>query len=103
MPDFRSKVGKAFVIADVFASSGEDFQLSKVNLEPNTSANTLIDVAGVKIGDALDIHPPFDTKGLMYQATPVGDDSARIVLFNPTAKAISIPQGTWGVTIKRKV
>ena len=62
-----------------------------------------IAVTGVALGDAIDLYPPYDTDGIMYQASPSDVDEIKITLFNGNSGTLDLASGTWGVVVRRRV
>lgn len=61
-----------------------------------------ITVTGVALGDAIELYPPYDTQGVIYQASPSAADTIKISLINTNSGTIDLASGTWGVVVKRR-
>lgn len=95
--------GKGIVTADGFRTAGTDITFSPPSLAAGAFAvSSAIPVAGVAMGDAIDLHPPYDTKGVIYQASPSSAGSIKISLLNTNTATVDLAPGTWGVVVKRR-
>lgn len=105
--DFRGTAGeegKGFVTADGFGATIQKITFNPPSLATGVFAtSSAIDVAGVKLGDAIDLYPPYGTQGVIYQASVSAADKIVINLFNASAGTVDLAEGTWGVSIKRGV
>lgn len=114
--DFRGTAGNAglgIVRADGFqTSSGVTSPRTVINttitFNPpslNTGAYAEADIAvtGVLLGDSIDLYPPYDTQGIMYQASPQAADNITIALTSCNVGTVDLASGTWGVVVKRRV
>lgn len=112
--DFRSTVGgDGAVLADSFqTASGVDnpdiVVSTTVTFDPpslTTGAFALssgITVTGAALGDAVDLYPPYDTDGVIYQGNVSAADTIKISLFNANSGTKDLASGTWGVVVKRR-
>lgn len=97
-------VGKGFVTADGYIATTTKVTFAPPSLATGAFAtSTAIAVPGVKLGDAIDLYPPYATQGVIYQASPSSDGNIVINLFNASAGTVALASGTWGVSIKRGV
>ena len=62
-----------------------------------------ITVTGAALGDAVDLYPPYDTDGVIYQASVSAADTIKISLINTNSGTKDLASGTWGVVVKRRV
>lgn len=60
-----------------------------------------ITVTGVLLGDRVELFPPYDTQGIMYQATPQAADKITINLTSCAAGTVDLASGTWRVQVIR--
>lgn len=60
-----------------------------------------ITVTGAALGDRVELFPPYDTQGILFQGFVSAPDTIKISLFNPTAGAIDLGEGTWTVQVIR--
>jgi hypothetical protein len=111
--DFRSNKGKGVVIADGFqTSSGVSEPRTVINttitfnppsLTTGAFAEADIAVTGVALGDSIELYPPYDMQGIMYQAAPQAADNITIALTSCSTSTVDLASGTWGVVVKRRV
>ncbi|MNW58714.1 hypothetical protein D3C74_365940 [compost metagenome] len=66
------------------------------------AVSTAITVAGVALGDAIELYPPYDTEGVIYQASPSAANAIKISLINTNSATKDLTSGTWGVVVKRR-
>lgn len=105
--DYRGTAGeegKGFVTADGFVTTTASITFNPPSLATLTgAASSAIDVDGVKLGDAIDLYPPYDMQGVMYQGAVSDDGKIKISLFNVTGSTVDLAEGSWGVSVKRGV
>jgi hypothetical protein len=65
--------------------------------------SSAIPVTGVALGDSVELYPPYDTQGIIYQGSPSSAGNIKISLFNASAGTVDLASGTWGVVVKRRV
>jgi len=106
--DFRGTAGsKGNVIADGFNISPGG--VTAVTFAPPSLAtgvfatSSAIPVAGVAVGDAIDLYPPYATQGVIYQASPSTAGNIVISLFNATAGTVALASGSWKVVVRKLV
>lgn len=58
-----------------------------------------ITVTGAKLGDFVDVAPPYNLQGLVCSAYVSGPDTVMISLVNPNGNEVILPSGTWKVRI----
>jgi hypothetical protein len=114
MPDYSNSGGTGVVQADIF-KGGSGVAIPKVILsgtitfDPPSLAtgvfaiSSAIPVAGVALGDIIELYPPYDTQGIIYQGSPSSAGNIKISLFNASAGTVDLASGTWGVVVKRRV
>lgn len=115
--DFRGTAGnegQGIVIADGFqtgdgtASFPSIVASTTVTFDPPSLAtgafavSTAITVNGVALGDSIELYPPYDTDGVMYQASPSAANAIKISLFNTNTATKDLASGSWGVVVKRR-
>ncbi len=115
--DFRGQGGNAglgIVVADGFQTGSGGVTAPKVVISTTitfdppsltTGAFSLssgITVTGVQLGDAVDLYPPYDTQGIMYQASPSAADTIKISLTSCSTSTVDLASGTWGVVVRRR-
>jgi hypothetical protein len=105
--DYRGtagNAGKGFVAADGFSATAKKVTFAPPSLATGAFATSSpIAVAGVKIGDSIELYPPYATQGVIYQASPSSAGNVVISLFNATAGTVALASGAWGISIKRGV
>lgn len=60
-------------------------------------------LVGVALGDRVDLFPPYDTQGIMYQASVQATDNITIAWSSCNAGTINLASGTWGYAVTRRV
>lgn len=61
-----------------------------------------IAITGVALGDMVKLYPPYDTQGIMYQASPASSGNITISLNSCAAGTVDLDSGTWGVVVERR-
>lgn len=114
MTDFRSTSGgDGVVIADSFQTgAGVSAPLvvisTTVTFDPPSLAtgvfalSSAIPITGVALGDTVELYPPYDTQGIMYQGTPSAAGNIKISLTSCAAGTVDLASGTWGVVVRRR-
>lgn len=64
--------------------------------------SSAIPITGIALGDAIDLYPPYDTQGIMYQASPSAAGNMKISLTSAAAGTVDLASGTWGYAVKRR-
>lgn len=114
--DFRGQGGNAgngIVVADAFQTgSGVSAPLvvvsTTITFDPPSlttgafSTSSPITVTGVALGDAVELYPPYDTQGIMYQGAAQAADKITINLTSCSGSTVDLASGTWGVVVKRR-
>src|SRR5690242_21587001 len=105
--NFSNRNGTGIVIADGFQIGGAKQPGTVVNttivfdppsLATGTSANSnAIPITGVALGDIIELYPPYDVQGVIYQGSPSSAGNIKISLFNTNANTVDLPSGTWRV------
>ena len=104
MPNYRNRQGDGIVEADLFSVTTEKITFNPPSLGTGVFAtSSAIPVSGVVLGDAIDLHPPYTTQGIIYQASVSTNGNIVINLFNASAGTVDLAEGSWGVSIKRGV
>lgn len=116
--DFRGtngSEGQGIVIADGFATGDGAVSIPRVVASTSVTFNppslttgafavsTAITVTGVALGDSITLFPPYDTDGVIYQASPSAANAMKISLFNANSATKDLASGTWGVVVTRRV
>lgn len=112
--DFRTTAGgDGIVIADSFQTgagvSGPKVMVSTtVTFDPPSLAtgvfavSTGVTVTGAALGDSIELFPPYDMQGIMYQGAVSAADTIKISLTSCAAGTVDLASGTWGVVVKRR-
>lgn len=115
--DFRGtngSEGQGIVIADGFATGDGAVSFPRVVASTSVTFNppslttgafavsTAITVTGVALGDSITLFPPYDTDGVIYQASPSAANAMKISLFNANTATKDLASGTWGVVVTRR-
>jgi hypothetical protein len=58
---------------------------------------------GVQLGDAIELYPPYDTQGIMYQASVQAADNITVKFSSCNTGTVDLASGSWGVVAKRRV
>jgi len=111
--DYRNNAGTGVVKADSFqvgSVSAPKVVLSGVItfdapslLTGAFAVSSGITIAGVALGDSIDLYPPIDVEGVIYQASPSAANTVKISLFNTNAATKDLASGSWGYAVKRRV
>lgn len=112
--DFSNAQGTGTVIADGFQSkTGAVGPKTIVNtsatFDPPSLAtgvfavSTAITVTGAALGDAVELFPPYDTDGVIYQGSVSAANAIKISLFNANTGTKDLASGTWGIVVKRRL
>jgi hypothetical protein len=112
MPDYRNNSGTGIVKADGFQTNG--VTTPKVVLSGTITFNppslttgafavsNAIAITGIALGDAIELFAPYDTQGIMHQATPSSAGNMKIALTSCAAGTVDLAEGTWGYVVKRR-
>lgn len=104
MTDFRNDDGTGYVVADGFTTKSVEITFDPPSLTTGAFAvSSGITVDGVALGDAIDLYPPYDTQGIMYQGSVSAADTIVIALTSCAAGTVDLASGAWGVVVKRRV
>jgi hypothetical protein len=60
-----------------------------------------IDIDGAELGDRVELFPPYDTEGVIFQGFVSASGKVKISLFNPTGGTIDLDEGDWIVKVVR--
>ncbi len=114
--DFRGTAGQTglgIVVADGFQTSSgvsapkvvlsTTITFNPPSLTTGAFAEADVSLSGVALGDRIELYPPYDTQGIMYQASPNAANSITIALTSCSTSTIDLASGTWGVVVKRRV
>lgn len=101
--NFSNAQGTGVVTADGFATRTAVITFNPPSLSTGAFAvSSGITVDGVAIGDAIDLFAPYDTQGVIYQASPSAAGTIKISLINCSGATVDLPSGDWGVAVRRR-
>ena len=113
--DFRGTAGNeghGIVVADGFqvgeVSAPTVILSGEVTIDPpslttGAFAEGDITIEGVELGDKVDLYPPYDTQGIMYQASVQAADTVTVAWTSCNSGTINLAEGEWGYTVTRRV
>lgn len=95
-----------FQVGDVMASSvvlSGTITFNPPSLATGVFAESSdIAITGVALGDRIDLFPPYDTQGIMYQASPASAGNITISLTSCSSSTVDLASGTWGYEVRRR-
>ncbi len=109
--DFRQSNGKGIVRADGMEVGGIDAPYPVVNgtvtfdppsLTTGAFAEADVTVTGVALGDSIQLFPPYDTQGIMFQGAVSAANTVTIALTSCNVGTINLAEGEWGVVAWRR-
>lgn len=114
--DFRGQgpnAGLGIVVADGFqtgtgVTAPKTVVSTTVTFDPPSLAagavavSSGITVAGVAVGDHIELYPPYDTQGISPQANVSAANTIVITLHNRGTGTVDLASGSWGVVAKRR-
>jgi hypothetical protein len=92
--------GSATIPAVVLSGT---FTFNPVSLATGVFAESDVTITGVALGDKVDLFPPYDTQGIMYQASVQAANNVTIALTSCNASTVDLASGTWGYVVTRRV
>ncbi|CAH1205646.1 hypothetical protein PAECIP111893_02385 [Paenibacillus plantiphilus] len=111
--DYRTKTGKGIVRADGFSvgsvTAPKAVVSTTVTFDPPSLAtgafavSSGITVTGSALGDNVELYPPYDTDGVIYQGSVSAANTIKISLINTNGSTKDLASGAWGVVVKRRV
>lgn len=114
--DFRGTAGnegQGIVEADGFKARGvplpKPVVTGSITFDPPSLAtgafavSTGITVTGAVLGDAVELYPPYDTDGVIYQGSVSAANTIKISLINTNGSTKDLASGSWGVVVNRRV
>jgi len=60
-------------------------------------------LTGVALGDKVDLYPPYDTQGIIYQASVQSADKITVAWTSCNTGTVDLASGTWGYSVTRRV
>ncbi len=110
--DFRAG-GKGILLADGFGTeegvtAPSVVVSTTITFDPPSlttgafALSSAISVTGAALGDSVELYPPYDTQGVMYQGSVSSADNIKISLTSCSASTVDLASGTWGVVVKRR-
>jgi hypothetical protein len=112
--DFRGTAGeegKGIVIADGFQTGGASnpkvavsttVTFNPPSLATGAFAEADVTVTGAALGDSIQLFPPYDTQGIMYQGSVASSNTVTIALNSCNAGTVDLASGSWGVVVWRR-
>lgn len=110
--NFSNAQGTGIVTADGFKVGSVAVpivvQSGTITIDPPSLATGAfaegdLDLVGVELGDRVDLYPPYDTQGIMYQASVQADDKITVAWTSCNTNTIDLASGSWGYTVTRRV
>jgi hypothetical protein len=111
--DYTSNNGKGIVRADGFVIGSVakapavvlsgTFTFNPVSLTTGAFAESDVELTGVALGDSVTLYPPYDTQGIIYQASVQAADNITISLTSCNSGTVDLASGTWGYVVTRRV
>jgi hypothetical protein len=62
-----------------------------------------ITITGVALGDRVDLFPPYDTQGIMFQASVASANTVTVAWSSCNVGTIDLASGLWGYAVSRRV
>lgn len=110
--DFSNKEGTGIVVADGFQTTGAatapkvaistTVTFNPASLTTGAFAEADVTVTGAALGDSVQLFPPYDTQGIMYQGSVAAANTVTIALTSCSASTVDLASGSWGVVIWRR-
>lgn len=112
--NYKNRAGTGYVTADGF-KTGAGVVGPKTILNGTTTfdppslttgafaISSGITITGVALGDAIELFPPYDVQGIMYQGSPSAANTIVISLTSCASGTVDLASGTWGYVVKRRV
>lgn len=111
--DFRGTAGgDGVVIADEFQTTSGvttpkvvlsgTVTINPPSLTTGAFAEGDITITGAALGDKIDLYPPYDTQGIIYQASVASANTVTVSWSSCNAGTIDLASGTWGYTVTRR-
>lgn len=111
--DITSNNGKGVLRADGVQLGGSNkvpavvlsgtFTFNPVSLATGAFAESDVALTGVALGDSVTLYPPYDTQGIIYQASVQAADNITIALTSCNSGTVDLASGTWGYVVTRRV
>lgn len=111
--DITSNNGKGILKADGVTIGGNakipavvlsgTITFNPVSLTTGAFAESDVTITGIALGDKIDLFPPYDTQGIIYQASVQAANNVTIALTSCNAATVDLASGTWGYVVTRRV
>lgn len=112
--NFKNKAGTGIVRADKFQTEAgvnnpKVILSGTITFDPPSlltgafAESSDIAITGVALGDSIELFPPYDMQGIMFQASPASAGNIAITLTSCAAGTVDLASGTWGYVVKRRV
>jgi hypothetical protein len=113
MTSFKNADGTGIVIADGFSTGTESTPFPKVavstavtfnppSLATGAFAEADVTVTGAVLGDSIQLFPPYDTQGIIYQGSVASANTVTIALTSCNSGTVDLASGSWGVVVWRR-
>lgn len=112
MPNYKNRQGNGTVEADIFKVGSvvipKVVVSTTITFDPPSLAtgafgpSSAIPITGAALGDSVELYPPYDTQGVIYQGSVSSSGNIKISLFNTNSGTVDLTSGSWGVVIKRR-
>lgn len=111
--NFKNSQGTGVVKADGFQTS-DGVEAPKVVLSGTVAidppalttgafAEGDLPLPGVSLGDKVDLYPPYDVQGIIFQASPSAANTITVSWSSCSLSTIDLASGTWGYTVTRRL
>lgn len=114
--DFRglgANAGNGIVLADAFQTTSGvsapsvvlsgSLTINPPSLTTGAFAEGDLTLTGVALGDRVELFPPYDTQGIMYQASVQAANNITVSWSSCNVGTIDLASGTWGYAVTRRV
>lgn len=112
--DFRGTAGnegQGIVTADGFSTGNAVQPIAVLNttvtfnppsLATGAFAESDVTVTGAALGDRVELYPPYDMQGIIYQGAVAAANTVTIALISCNSGTVDLASGTWGVVLRRR-
>jgi len=89
-------------VANIFPDSfAKAFTYDPPSIAAAAGVTTTTTLANANLGDACNVHAPYDLQGVIATASVSSAGNVRLSLLNPTGAAIDLASGTWAISLKK--
>jgi hypothetical protein len=110
--NFSNNAGTGFVRADGFQTSdgvttpkvaiNTTLTIDPPSLTTGAFAESDFALPGVALGDSIELYPPYDMQGIMYQASVQAANNITVAFSSCNTGTVDLASGSWGVVVKRR-